>query len=84
MNNSLFMNILLLVCMYPVLLIAYYILKNAALKDHTLFGIRFSDEWLSKEDVENLKKEYQLPAFLPWSSHGTQDRKCRQPIPSAE
>ena len=76
MNDSLFMNILLLVCMYPILLIVYYILKNAALKDHTLFGIRFSDEWLSKEDVENLKKEYQrslkryllILAFLPFLS----------------
>lgn len=58
MNDSFFMNILLLVCMYPILLIAYYIQKNAALKDHTLFGVRFSDEWLAKEDLETLKKEY--------------------------
>lgn len=36
MNDALFINILLLVCMYPVLMIAYYIQKNAVVKGQTM------------------------------------------------
>lgn len=59
MNAAIFINILLFFCMYPVLFILYFVYKNESTpKQHHLFGIRYSEEWLSEAEIKDLQESY--------------------------
>lgn len=52
-------NIILAVCMYPVLFIMYFVQKaEGKTKMRTLFGVNFSKEWLTDAEREQLEAEY--------------------------
>ncbi len=68
------MNFIFLVCIYPVLFLTYFIQRNEGTSQFgTLFGIKYSEEWLSNEERERLETEYchtmnktlLLLAFIP-------------------
>lgn len=53
------MNLILAICMYPTLLLMYFIQKGEGKeKMRTLFGVSFSKEWLSDTEKEALEAEY--------------------------
>lgn len=53
------MNIIFFVTMYPIVFLLYYIFKvEGKAKPHMLFGIRVSEEWLSKAENEALQEDY--------------------------
>jgi len=67
-------NAIFLITMYPVIFLQYYICKSeGTVKQHTLFGIRISEQWLSKEECTQFEKEYRrkmnryllILAFIP-------------------
>lgn len=78
------LNIILAVFMYPILFIIYIVQKSEEISDcRTLFGIRYSEEWLSDTEKKQYETEYHrsvkrsliilalLPAitfFIPWFS----------------
>lgn len=78
------LNLILSIFMYPILFIIYFVQKGEEISDsHTLFGIRYSEEWLSDTERKQYETKYHrsmkrslmilalLPAvtfFLPWLS----------------
>lgn len=56
---SLIVNIILLVCMYPLLFLLYFIQKSEGKrKSDSLFGIRYSKDWLSDTEYRQFEEEY--------------------------
>lgn len=56
---SLVINIFMFICIYPTLLILYFSQKSASeAKSGSLFGIRYSSDWLSKEEVTQMQETY--------------------------
>ena len=54
-------NIIMFICMYPVLFILYFCLKGEVESESfkgTLFGIRISREWLPGEEKERFEQDY--------------------------
>ncbi len=52
-------NIILFICMYPILLILYFVYKNQGKSQlHMLFGIRYSQKWLPDDERELLETNY--------------------------
>lgn len=53
------LNIIFLVSMYPILFIMWFLMKNARKTgQNSLFGIRWSKDWLPEEDAKALEKEF--------------------------
>ncbi len=53
------LNAIYFFTMYPTIFLMYFILKGEGkVKHHTLFGIRFSSDWLSEEECTLLQMEY--------------------------
>lgn len=56
---SLIINIFMFICIYPTLLILYFSQKSAGeAKSGALLGIRYSSEWLSKEELTQIQQTY--------------------------
>lgn len=56
---STMMNIIFFVTMYPIILLLYFVFKGQGqLKQHQLFGIRISNDWLSPEEQNTLQENY--------------------------
>lgn len=52
-------NIITFVCMYPIIFIMYFVYRGQGKPNlHTLFGIRYSKEWLPDEEREQLESDY--------------------------
>lgn len=59
MGVTLSLNIIMLVCMYPVVFILYFALTfSAKSSGKTLFGVRYSSDWLPEEEVRALEKDF--------------------------
>ncbi len=76
MLSNLFVNLFLLITLYPVLFILYFSqIGEGDFKRGTLFGIRCSSEWLSKEEYARIRADYRrrmkrlliLLAVLPFA-----------------